>query len=143
MSHKLIYPSYSLFVSPQLIKKVNSVIFNFIWKNKTHYIKKSQMIKDYKNGGLKATEFESMIGVLKMNWIKSYLAQPNSMWFHIPKSVFKKVGGLEFLLKCDFEISKLPIKLSKFHKQILTGKLYLLTTSHLMDPPCGNIGPLC
>lgn len=31
---KLIYPSYSLYVSPQLIKKANSVIFNFIWKNK-------------------------------------------------------------------------------------------------------------
>jgi len=70
---KLIYPSYSLYVSPQLIKKVNSVIFNFIWKNKIHYIKKSQMIKDYKIGGLRATEFESMIGVLKLNWIKSYL----------------------------------------------------------------------
>jgi len=116
---KLIYPSYSLYVSPQLIKKVNSVIFNFIWKNKIHYIKKSQMIKDYKIGGLRATEFESMIGVLKLNWIKSYLTQPNSIWFHIPKCIFKKVGGLEFLLKCDFEITKLPIKLSNFHKQIL------------------------
>ncbi len=77
-------------------KKVNSILFNFIWKNKTHYIKKSQMIKEYNNGGLKASEFESMVGVLKLNWIKMYLAQPNSMWFHIPKSVFKKVGGLDF-----------------------------------------------
>lgn len=48
-----------------------------------------------------------------------YLAQHNSMWFHIPKCVFKKVGGFDFLLKCDFEVSKLSIKLSKFHKQIL------------------------
>ncbi len=32
-----------------------------------------------------------------------YLAQPNSMW-----CVFKKVGGLDFLLKCDFEVSKIP-----------------------------------
>lgn len=59
---KLIYPCYSLYVSPQLIKKVNSILFNFIWKNKTH-IKKSQMIKEYKNGCLKASEFESMVGV--------------------------------------------------------------------------------
>ncbi len=77
------------------------------------------MIKEYNNGGLKASEFESMVGVLKLNWIQMYLAQPNSMWFHIPKSVFRKVGGLDVLLKCDFEVSKLPIKLSKFHKQIL------------------------
>ncbi len=64
------------------------------------------MIKEYKNGGLKASEFESMVWVLKLNWIQMYLAQTNSMCFHIPKSVFQKVGGLDFLLKCDFEVSK-------------------------------------
>ncbi len=113
---KLVYPCQSLYVPPQMIKKINSVIFNFIWKNKTHYLKKSVMIKDYKNGGLKAADFESMVGVFKLNWIKAYLAQPDSIWFHIPKCLFQKVGGLEFLLRCDFEISKLPIKLSDFHK---------------------------
>lgn len=102
-----------------MIKKVNSIIFNFIWKNKTHYLKKSVMVKDYKHGGLKAADFESMIGVLKLNWVKAYLTQSNSIWFHIPKYIFQNVGGLEFLLRCDFEITKLPIKLSDFHKQIL------------------------
>ncbi len=134
---KLIYPCCSLYVSPQLIKKVNSILFNFIWKNKTHYIKKSQMIKEYNNGGLKASEFESMVGVLKLNWIKMYLAQPNSMWFHIPKSVFKKVGGLDFLLKCDFEVSKLPIKLSKFHKQILYYWKMIFTQN--VSPHCSTL----
>ncbi len=134
---KLIYPCCSLYVSPQLIKKVNSILFNFIWKNKTHYIKKSQMIKEYNNGGLKASEFESMVGVLKLNWIKMYLAQPNSMWFHIPKSLFKKVGGLDFLLKCDFEVSKLPIKLSKFHKQILYYWKMIFTQN--VSPHCSTL----
>lgn len=50
---------------------------------------------------------------------KSFLAQPDSIWFHVPKCLFKNVGGLEFLLCCDFDISKLPVKLSDFHKQIL------------------------
>ena len=77
------------------------------------------MVKDYKNGVLKVAEFESMIGVFKLNWIKAYLAQPDSIWFHIPKCLFQTVGGLKFLLSCDFELSKLPIKLSDFHKQIL------------------------
>lgn len=116
---KLVYPCQALYVPPQMIKKVNSIIFNFIWKNKTHYLKKSVMINEYKNGGLKAAEFESMIGVFKLNWIKAYLAKPNSIWFHIPKCLFQNVGGLEFLLRCDFDITKLPIKLSDFHRQIL------------------------
>ncbi|XP_014881606.1 uncharacterized protein LOC106942783 [Poecilia latipinna] len=41
------------------------------------------------------------------------------MWFHIPKSIFKSLGGLDFLLKCDFELTKIPILLSNFHKQVL------------------------
>lgn len=40
------------------------------------------------------------------------------MWFHIPKSIFKQLGGIELLLKWDFEINKIPIILSKFHQQI-------------------------
>lgn len=43
---KLIYPCYSMYVSQNNIKKANSIIYNFIWRNKTHYIKKSQLVKD-------------------------------------------------------------------------------------------------
>lgn len=29
------------------------------------------------------------------------------------------MGGIDFLLRCDFECSSLPIKLSAFHQQVL------------------------
>ncbi|KAL4000493.1 26S proteasome regulatory subunit N3 [Sarotherodon galilaeus] len=46
------------------------------------------------------------------------------MWYHIPNKLFNKVGGLDFLLRCDYEISKIPLKLSSFYKQALSfGKL--------------------
>ncbi len=38
---------------------------------------------------------------------------------NLPSKIFMDVGGIKFLLICDFEISKLPIKLSKFHEQVL------------------------
>lgn len=60
-----------------------------------------------------------MVGTLSVNWIKACLAQPNSMWVHIPRSLFKKIGCLDFILKCDFNVNKIPIKLSNLHKQIL------------------------
>lgn len=116
---KLIYPCYSIYVTPKNIKKANSIIYNFIWKNKTHYVKKSQLVKDYKKGGLKTLDFESMVGVFKINWIKAFMSQTESIWFHIPRGIFKKIGGLDFVLKCDFETTKLPVKLSEFHKQVL------------------------
>ena len=41
------------------------------------------------------------------------------MWFHVPRSLYNKLGGLDFLLKCDFEVSKIPIKLSNFHRKMM------------------------
>ncbi len=34
-----------------------------------------------------------------------------------PKYVFKQLGDLGFLLKCNYSIEKIPVKLVKFHKQ--------------------------
>lgn len=116
---KVIYPCQSLYVSSDNVKKANSIIFQFLWKNKTHYIKKSQLVKEYDMGGIKALDFEAMFGTFKIKWLKTYLSQPDSMWFHIPRNLFKQVGGLDFLLQCDFEVTKIPVKLSKFHKQVL------------------------
>ena len=73
-------------------------------------------MKDYKKGGLKAMDFEKMAGVFKINWIEAFMSQTESIWFHIPRSIFKKIGGLDFVFKCDFETTKLPVKLSDFQK---------------------------
>lgn len=61
-----------------------------------------------------------MVEVFRLNWIKAFLANPDALWFHISKNIFDKIGGLEFLLKCDFEVSKLPVRLSEYHKQVLS-----------------------
>ncbi|XP_024122537.1 uncharacterized protein LOC112143031 [Oryzias melastigma] len=116
---KIIYPCHSMHISPQNIKKANSIIYQFLWKNKTHYIKRSQLVKSYKNGGINTLDFEAMVGTFKIKWLKAFLLQQNSIWFHIPKNIFSQIGGISFLLKCDFEITKLPIALSNFHKQTL------------------------
>ncbi len=36
---------------------------------------------------------------------------------YFPKYVFKQLGDLGFLLKCNYSIEKIPVKLAKFHKQ--------------------------
>jgi len=73
------------------------------------------MTKDYKDGGLQAIDFD---GTLKINWLKSFLNH-NNFWFHIPRELFKKLEGIEFLLNCDFTVQRLPIKSSKFLQQVL------------------------
>lgn len=63
--------------------------------------------------------FSSLNYTFKINWLRQFLNDPESMWNAIPKYIFSKVGGLSFLLLCNYSISKLPIKLSNFHKQVL------------------------
>ena len=65
-------------------------------------MKRSQLVKEYDVGGIKALDFESVVVSFKIKWLKVYLSPPNSMCFHILRSLFKKVGGLDFLLQCDF-----------------------------------------
>lgn len=80
-----------------------------------------------------------MLGTFKIKWLKEFLLKPDSIWFHIPKSIFKRFGGLNFLLKCDFEIPKIPFKLSEFHKQVLHHWKMFTITLPLTVPPCGII----
>lgn len=44
---RYVYPASSLAIPPHLVKKYNSIIFNFIWKNKHHYINKNDLVHNY------------------------------------------------------------------------------------------------
>ncbi len=58
----------------------------------------------------------------KVNWVKNCVNSPDSIWYFIPHNIYKNVGGLTFLLTCNFSPSKLPIILSKFHEQALLAR---------------------
>ncbi len=70
-------------------------------------------------GGLEMLYFEYMNKTFKINWLKRCLITPNSLWNHIPHSLFNQIGGLKFLLTCDYNICKIPLKLSTFPQQAL------------------------
>lgn len=116
---RIIYPAYSLHIPDNIIKIINQNNFNFIWKNKHHYIRKNNVIKSLEDGGLNAIDFDPMNGSLKLKWLQTFIKQVDNIWFNLPRCIFLSFGGVEILLKCDFEINKLPVKLSKFHQQVL------------------------
>ncbi len=49
-----------------------------------------------------------------------------------PKYVFKQLGDLGFLLKCNYSIEKIPVKLAKFHKQAFMA--WTLAYKHNFSP---------
>lgn len=116
---RLTYAALSLHINSKTIQCIDQMLFNFLWKNKTHYIKKSVVINTYENGGLNFLDFASLNNTFKINWIKQFLKKPNSIWNCISNYIFSKIGGLKFLLVCNYNIEKIPIRLSSFHKQVL------------------------
>lgn len=59
-----------------------------------------------------------------MRWAFSALGSYQTMlvkeklWYIIANLVSKKVGGINFLLKCDFDLNKISTQLSSFHSQV-------------------------
>ena len=118
--------------SKAYIQAVNSATFKFIWKNKKDKIKRRVMISDYDEGGLRVPSIDIMAKSMKLAWIPRLLSEEgNSVdsWKAIPNHLLDKFGGLNFLLRCNYDEKFLArINLPQFYKEILQHFLELKTS---------------
>lgn len=98
---------------------VDTKLFNFTWRNKPNYLRKAVICSTQSEGGLNALDFKTSNIIFKIKWIQNYLRNEDCICNIIPKLIFQQIGGLEFLLKCNFDMGKIPVKLANFHKQVL------------------------
>lgn len=99
---------------------LDKLLYNFIWRKKPHKIRKNILTNKIEEGGLSVIDFSLFNEILKINWIKRFLKNPNSLWNIVPNFIFEKLGKITFLLQCPYSINRMPVKLSNFHKQALT-----------------------
>lgn len=103
---QLVLTISSLDVPQEYIGAVNSAIFKFISKNKKDKIKRALMILDYDQGGLRVPSMEVLAKSFKLAWISRLLADEqicSESWKSIPNHFFGKYGGLNFLLRCNYD----------------------------------------
>ena len=104
--------------------KIQSSIFKFIWKEKQDKIIREVLYQDYERGGLRVTHVETLCKALHLAWIRRFLRSDSRGMESekvIPCSFFKKYGGLNFLLCCNFDEKFLKsIEMPSFYKQILS-----------------------
>ena len=101
----------------QILKEVNKIIFNFIWKGKDKE-KRSALISDVEHGGLRAPHLESIIKAQQIMCCKKFANSQQSSWKIILSHYLRQMGG-RLLLSCNFNIKKLPITLPKFYAECL------------------------
>ena len=72
-------------------------------------------------GGLNFPNFAITVKALRLSWIGRLLEENNcgDAWKAIPNAFFEKYGGLNFLLKCNYNTKKLDKSVSLFYLEML------------------------
>ena len=117
---QIVYAASNVNVPNEIIYTIKNKLFGFLWNNKKDKIKRESIYQDYDKGEIRMTDVDIMIKALRLAWIPRLL-NPNSLnWKSIPDYFFKKLGGLNFLLRCNYDTKYLDPKLPSFYKDILT-----------------------
>lgn len=88
---RLVDSAMALNVDPNISKTIDKMMYNFIWRNKTHYIKNSVISNTIKAGGLNFLDFTSLNYTFKVNWLRNFLCSPDAVWNFIPKLIFSVI----------------------------------------------------
>ena len=73
------------------------MFYKFLWDGKGDKIKRSIMISDYENGGLRMLDLNSFNKALKLSWVRKYLNDNNSgKWKLLFDFQLQDYGGVEF-----------------------------------------------
>ena len=59
------------------LKEIHKLLYNFLWDGRGDKIKRSVMLNEYKDGGLKMLDIRSFNYALKSKWVKKYLDDNN------------------------------------------------------------------
>ena len=121
---QLVYPASILETpQPQCSSLITTYMFNFLWNNKSDKIKREIMYLDYADGGLRVPKVNTMFKALKLAWIPRLLRDfdcNSEAWRVIPDAHLKRYGGLNFLLRCNYDRKCLDQgAIPSFYKEIL------------------------
>ena len=67
---KLVYAASMLTVPQEVIKRVQTKLFNFIWKNKKDKIKREVLFQETSKGGLNFPNFATTVKALRLRLLK-------------------------------------------------------------------------
>ena len=111
---KLMFRASVLNPDKDFLKKINSVMFNFLGNGKDK-IKRLALISEYKDGGLKMPHVESAIKTQRIICLKKYTENYYSPWKLILSRNLKDHGD-KLLLHCNYNVADLPKHLPRFYR---------------------------
>ena len=85
----------SLLPTPEyIVKELNNLIYNFLWKGKDKATGVSA-INNYEGGGIKMVDIESTIKSLRLSWLKRIFGDNSGAWKnYLVEHLLKETGDL-------------------------------------------------
>ena len=93
--------------SEDFLKELNNVIFKFIWNDKPDKIKRTSLISNYDEGGLKAPNLDTIVKTQRLMWIKRFLYSSDHNWKQIMTWQLSKIGGKDILENTNISVKYL------------------------------------
>ena len=96
---KLAYTASMLTVPQEVIKRVQTKLFNFLWKNKKDKVKREVLYQEMRRGGLNFPNFSITVKALRLSWIGRLLEKKQLGWCmeSYSKCLFRKVWRSQLL----------------------------------------------
>ena len=87
------------------LEAINKHAFDFLWNYKKDKIKRTAIIADYRDGGLKMLDIYSFVNAQKAMWAKRLMRASNASWQAYPSMIYGKIAG-PYTFKCSLDITK-------------------------------------
>lgn len=85
---RLVYPAKVLDVPSSIEKKIDSTLFDFLWRNKSHYLNRNVLCNSECQGSLNMMDFHWSYIVFKVNWNKHYIQNKDKLGYLLPNLIF-------------------------------------------------------
>ncbi len=101
-------------IPENIIRRVNTEIYNFVWNGKSDKVKRKIVVQDKENGGLDMIDFKHYVKACKCKWIKMYMNGNDATWKYMFE-YFSEKENLGLFLRGNFETKELPKSLPLYY----------------------------
>ena len=124
VTSQIIYLATAVPVPCDVVKKINKLMYSFLWGSRKEYVKRNVCINKVTNGGLDMVDLKARINSLQLSWLKKFMTNECASWKILFSYWMGKVGGIPQCLqyncnKKDMTILCKTSKVSYFYADLL------------------------
>ena len=149
---KFLHLFSSVYTPAKILDNIDKLLFNFLWRNKPPRVKRSTIINDIQNGGLKMPDIYTVHATQKLAWMKRLLDNSTKKWkvlsfsliclpkdyidFKLPSDRYHtaKTQFYQQLLNCWFSIkNKKPTTVDEILNEYLFYNRFILVNKSCLE----------